>query len=275
MLVLLAVVALASRSHQPFRETSEAREPSTAFWDYAFTGFVVLMVLGSVLLVYVYATNQGSRKHPALSGRGVVPIIAFVAVIAAVIVAVRLVRGNIGPEQPSPVVTTSATPTRAETAREELPTPYEPEIRWSVIVFVGLAGATALAFLLWRRLSAKPGDASDALTEELGAVLDDTLDDLRAEPDPRRAVIAAYARMERSLAAHGLPRRRAEAPLEFLDRASQELHARHPPARRLLFELTHLFERAKFSPHAIDAEMKDDAIATLTSLRSELRGSAA
>ena len=35
-------------------------------------------------------------------------------------------------------------------------------------------------------------------------VLDETLDDLRAETDPRRAVIAAYARMERALAAFGL-----------------------------------------------------------------------
>ena len=32
--------------------------------------------------------------------------------------------------------------------------------------------------------------------QQLSAVLDDSLDDLRAEPDPRKAVIATYARME-------------------------------------------------------------------------------
>ena len=41
---------------------------------------------------------------------------------------------------------------------------------------------------------------SDALLPALADVLDETLDDLRAEADPRRAVIAAYARMERALA---------------------------------------------------------------------------
>jgi hypothetical protein len=34
-----------------------------------------------------------------------------------------------------------------------------------------------------------------------------------------------------------------------------------------------LFERAKFSPHAIDAQMKEEAIAALESLRDELRES--
>jgi hypothetical protein len=43
-----------------------------------------------------------------------------------------------------------------------------------------------------------------------------------------------------------------------------------PAARDLAFELTHLFERAKFSPHEIDVRMKDDAIETLTALRDEL-----
>ena len=104
------------------------------------------------------------------------------------------------------------------------------------------------------------------LSDELAALLDDTLDDLRAEPDPRRAVIAAYARTERALGAYGFPRRSFEAPLEYLDRIAAPLHEVQPSARRLVFELTHLFERAKFSSHAIDAEMKDDAIATLGGL---------
>ena len=43
--------------------------------------------------------------------------------------------------------------------------------------------------------------------KELERMLDETLDDLHRERDPRRAVIAAYARMERSLGSYGLPRR--------------------------------------------------------------------
>ena len=58
-----------------------------------------------------------------------------------------------------------------------------------------------------RRRRALGGDDTGLLAEALADVLEETLDDLRAERDPRRAVIAAYARLERTLAAFGLPRR--------------------------------------------------------------------
>ena len=67
----------------------------------------------------------------------------------------------------------------------------------------------------------------------LADVLEETIDDLRAEADPRRAVIAAYARMERALAAAGLPRSPAEAPDEYLRahlRRPRGEPARHRPA---------------------------------------------
>ena len=70
-----------------------------------------------------------------------------------------------------------------------------------------------------RAESSTPG----SLAAESPQAVDESLDDLRAEPDPRRAVIAAYARLERVLAAHGLPRKPAEAPLEYLGRMLAEL----------------------------------------------------
>ncbi len=96
--------------------------------------------------------------------------------------------------------------------------------------------------------------------------MDESLDDLRAEPDPRRAVIAAYARLERVLAAHGLPRKTSEAPLEYLGRMLGGLSVSPPAARRL----TDLFERAKFSQHAVAAEMKEEAIDALETVRDDL-----
>ena len=71
--------------------------------------------------------------------------------------------------------------------------------------------------------------------EVLAAALDESLDDLRADPDLRRAIIAAYARMETALAAAGLPRHPAEAPLEYVERALLTLDtsaARCPQAHR-------------------------------------------
>ena len=147
--------------------------------------------------------------------------------------------------------------------------PRDPaEFQWWVAVVVGSAAAAGGVIYLRRRpvLGAAAREEEDA-AESLAAVLDDTLEDLEREADPRRAVIAAYARMERTLAAHGLPRRAFEAPLEYLGRILVELHVRAASA----FALTELFERAKFSPHEIDAGMKQEAIAALVAVRDDLR----
>ena len=106
-----------------------------------------------------------------------------------------------------------------------------------------------------------------ALAEAIAAVLDDTLDDLRAEKDPRKAVIAAYARLERVLAAHGHARSPAEAPGEYLNRILPSLAVEPGSVQRL----TDLFTRAKFSTHEVDAGMKEDAIDALSTARDELR----
>ena len=79
-------------------------------------------------------------------------------------------------------------------------------------------------------------------------------------------LIAAYAQMERTLARHGLRRSPAEAPLEYLARVLRRLEVREGAVRTL----TALFEYAKFSPHEIDAAMKDDAIGALVAMREDL-----
>jgi hypothetical protein len=124
-----------------------------------------------------------------------------------------------------------------------------------------------VGFLWLRRAEATRSRSPEEIAEELSHVLDDSLEDLRAEPDPRRAVIAAYARMERALAWFGLPRRAFEAPLEYLSRVLVELRASAESVRRL----TSLFERAKFSTHEIGPTLKEDAIDALVTVRDELR----
>ena len=98
-------------------------------------------------------------------------------------------------------------------------------------------------------------------------MLEETLDDLRAEADPRRAVVAAYARLERVLAANGVPRRAAETPDEYLQRVLDGLDVSSDAVERL----TRLFVRAKFSAHEVDSTMKEDAIGALEQVRGELR----
>ena len=147
----------------------------------------------------------------------------------------------------------------------------QPGFSWATatvtIALIVLAlGAWWYAGRARKRARGELGGADDRLATELAAAMDESLDDLRAEPDPRRAVIAAYARLERVLAAHRLPRRPAEAPLEYLARMLDDLSVSPEAARRL----TDLFERAKFSQHAVGTEMKEEAISALETVRDDL-----
>jgi hypothetical protein len=93
------------------------------------------------------------------------------------------------------------------------------------------------------------------------------LRDARSEPDPRRAVIAAYATMEQILAAEGFPRRAVEAPLEYMSRLFAELGIDASALRTL----TNHFEVARFSQHTVTAETREEAIAALTTIETELQ----
>jgi hypothetical protein len=88
-----------------------------------------------------------------------------------------------------------------------------------------------------------------------------------ADPaDPRAAVIAAYARMERVLAARELGRRTPEAPREYLARV---LRAHGMPDRPLT-TLTALFEEARYSLHPISHSAPRRALSELENARLAL-----
>jgi hypothetical protein len=72
--------------------------------------------------------------------------------------------------------------------------------------------------------------------------------------------------MEAALAQVDLGRRASEAPREYLARFEAGLGGGRGPAERL----TTLFERARFSPHAIEEPLRADALAALSALRAEL-----
>jgi hypothetical protein len=84
-------------------------------------------------------------------------------------------------------------------------------------------------------------------------------------------VIAAYARLERVLAANGFPRRSSETQEEYVGRILDDLEVDRRSVRRL----TELFLRAKFSQHVVDVGMKEDAIEALEHVRDGLREAAA
>ena len=141
---------------------------------------------------------------------------------------------------------------------------------WTVPALL-FAVICADAALIAQAIPRRHGDddpGAEPMRATLAMALDRSIDDLRAEPDPRRAVIAAYRRMESTLAAAGLPRRASEAPREYLERvlAAAELPAT-PPAT-----LTRLFEHAKFGTGGIEPPAREQAFAALVALRAQLRG---
>jgi len=148
---------------------------------------------------------------------------------------------------------------------------YQFQFAWLPLVAALVLAALGIAAFVLANRRANPSSAKAELAAELALTLDLSLDDLRAETDPRRAVIAAYARLERVLAAHGEPRQDADTPEEHLARVLGHLEVDRRAVRRLV----DLFVRAKFSQHDVDARMKDEAIGALEQVRDQLRAAAA
>jgi hypothetical protein len=99
-----------------------------------------------------------------------------------------------------------------------------------------------------------------------GSAFAASLADLEAEPDPRRAIVAAYARLLDGLDAAGFGRHPAEAPEEHLRRVLEQL--RVPPAP--LHTLVALFAEARFSEHPLTAGHKQTAIDAFRAARDSL-----
>lgn len=266
VVVLVGVVAVASSGSTPEGGIAQ-RRPSEALADTLFTLFVVLLGLSAVVAVILLSFF--SRYTPdglVLKRRGPVRTLLTFAVMLALLALVlrTLTQGDAGGDA-------VLRPPGADGlgGRDGEPrTGYEPELAlWPLLGLTALALAALTAWWLsarGRRGLREPFPATPR--EALADVLAATLDDLRAERDPRRAVIGAYARMERSLAAAGLPRRRAEAPEEYLRRILSEAAVSQRAAARL----TALFARARFSRHVVPPETKEEAIAALEQVQREL-----
>jgi hypothetical protein len=153
-------------------------------------------------------------------------------------------------------------------ASKSLP-PRRAHFQWPLALGLGAFVLLGGAWVVVRRSRRSGPGVPDAesVEAELARTIGSTIDDLRAERDARRAVIAAYANLERVLASHGLARGRAEVPYEYLARVLHMLEIRESAVR----SLTELFEYAKFSSHEIDPSMKEHAIESLVTVKEDLQ----
>jgi hypothetical protein len=264
----LTLVAIASRGSTSSGD-GRTRPLNNTLLDVLFSLYVIALVLGGLLFLYLLALRRHSRSGGEVGLRRIWrdAITGVVLLALGVFLARRLGTADLGA---TPVTAPDVSggggllPVTEPTGQE-----YEPEFAW-IPVGIMLALLSVAALGVWwsarTRRRARGELRGRLLADDFAAAVDDSLDDLRAEPDPRRAVIAAYARLERVLAAYGLPRGASDAPLEYLNRMLALLSVRPQAARKL----TVLFERAKFSQHAVGPEMKEQAIEALETVRDDL-----
>jgi uncharacterized protein DUF4129 len=270
--LLLVVVAIAARG-RPLGSGGHGHGGlPLSFWDYAYTTIVIVVVplflLGLVAAFYLRRKQGKQRRNywqSLLSS-----LVVWAAFVALELLVVRHMKNlQLHLHQPQPGTTGVLTATVPTTLQHGVAGARSPRFRWDELaILLGLLLGTAaiVAATVSRR---RPRTLREGAPEALAAALDESLDDLRTDPDLRRAIIAAYARMEAVLAAAGIPRRPADAPLEYLERALLSLDTSAAAVRRL----TELFEWARFSHHDPEPSMRDDAVDALLAVRDELRAS--
>ena len=269
LVLLLVAVAVASTGSVP-AGAGGTRRPADQLLNVAISLFMVLMVVGNRHLGLSPAHPQGGGRAGDRDPEPPQPLGDA-----------RDIRSRIRPACPLRPLALGRRGDPAAARRDQFrpgaarrgngvkPGDYQPEFATGpVLVVLALLAIAIGAWYLSHRARRRQRDpAPETLVPVLADVLEETIDDLRAEVDPRRAVIGAYARMERALAAAGLPRSPAEAPDEYLRRIFSDLEV----SRFATARLTALYSWAKFSGHDVAPEMKQEAIEALEAVREELR----
>jgi len=262
--LLVAVVALAARGRPLAAAGSGNGGLPLSFWDYVFTTVIIVSV---VLLLALGVLALFLRKPPgkprSFFQQRMIRTIATLVLFA--ILGAFLVRHlHLAQHQVQLNSITPAPPHGRSNAATRSPRLRLDEIAVLLALALVLAGICGVRrSQRSRRLFGPRPEDPDVLV----VALDQSLDDLRTDPDVRRAIIAAYARMEAALGVAGVPRRPSEAPLEYVERALLTLHASADAVRRL----TDLFEWARFSHHEPEPSMRDEAVDALVAVRDELR----
>jgi hypothetical protein len=275
--LLVAIVGVASAG-SPLRDGSAGGSGSTM-------PALVVDVLGVVLAValcafvvlsWVATSQRAKRKRRRRRGtfaadevaaglRGGSRSLVTGLVLVLLIVAFALVLGR---------PATSTQPPVRPVGRTAAPVPPTTQSRadagqavhWFVIALAATAAVMVPLGLLARRRQLEPEPSSSDPQDLVARAVVDSIGEIERDPDARRSIIRAYARMEAAFGETGMPRRPHEAPFEFVGRALGGVRVSPPSAERLAT----LFERARFSRHPIGAKDKGEALGALREVQREL-----
>jgi len=264
--VLLALAGIAS--HGRPLAGSRGRGPTATFFDYFATTLVVFAI--AMLAIVLYSLfGQRVAGGPPRRGRWHL-VSSFISFLSALVIAYVLIHTGFVQRLHKFEQALAKQQHQRQGHQPGATTPRNvrnPRLRWDELgLFIVLVAGTAIVLVASRRTKSMPRPWQLGRKQEVSLAIDESIDDLRNDPNLRRAIVAAYARMERALGRAGLPRHPAEAPFEYVERALQSLETSADSVRRL----TALFERAKFSQHEPEPGMRDEAIDALVAVRDEL-----
>ncbi len=267
VVVLLAVVAVAALGRPLGKGSGNGGGLPLTFWDYVFTTLLILFLLMIIAsfaaLFFLRREREELKPYQSRTARALVILLVVSALIF--VIGRHIDLNHLFHPNSSTTTSTGAFP-GVQGGGGKAPR-RSAHLQWPEIVVVfGVLLAVAAVYLT-RSRGNRTLRRRGAAPPELMVALDESLDDLRGDPDLRRAIIAAYARMEKALAAAGVPRQPHEAPLEYLERALLSLDTSAKAVRRL----TDLFEWARFSHHEPEPPMRDEAVDALVAVRDELR----
>lgn len=276
VLALLAVVGLASSVsvwHAPHRATA----PTTVLHGLAVSGGIVLIV--ALLLFWVETPSEPAafRKRRKPVGDEFDQLGASMWT-AAKTAAIALLAVAIVCFAALPLLSRAPAPTRGlvgllpskqvATPRSQEGSPgHSVDVAWLLVPFaVTLTVLTPAAAVIRRRRVKRVG----VIYSEEPAVLlalRASMAALESEPDPGKAILRAYQRMEQAFRQLEIARARDETASEFLTRTMRRL----PTAAGAAAGLTDRFETVRYSTHQITEADRASALASLQEIERELQ----
>ena len=271
---LVSATRPASESARPFRLMAHLPGP------------VILLAAGAATLAAITAIAIGLSRarqpdpgeeeepEPSRIPAWMRPIISLLALAPYVILAVYLSRAGVTLPDILARLGFGLDPS-------SLGLPSGPDVEsttsalYTGLLVVVLLAATlgSLALMLWILLGPRLADWWAGPEPEpvrrptpVAAAVEESLDDLEREPDPRAAIIRSYRRFERALAQAGAPRAPWLTPSEFMRQALGRLAL--PPAA--VATLTALFERSRFSDEPMGAPERAAALGALREIEARL-----
>jgi hypothetical protein len=276
---LAALVRLADPTGEPDHLTGAIRLPQLVTWT-----IISLFALAALVMGVDLVRRMRSRRHeeedPLNFGRVAPPRPPWLVALAQILSLVNfVVIGYLLWKNVLPFADFMALGAAggAGGALPHEPPPDAPFfVTWTFALLALLAGAGAVAFAVWLTSSDRLAkwwepDEDAPVPSPMVEAVDESLEDLRAEPDARRAIIRSYARFEHAAAAVGLERARAQTPMEFMREALRHL----PAPRDAVRALTALFELARFSDRPLGEPERTRALDALDDIKGAIDEAAA